>query len=656
MPEKETGFKTKDKWAVWADEKLGDNPTKNFKLGKIEWCYAFYRGEQYKIWDERKGIVRDVNIPREARSVYNICKLFADIFVSKMLKNDPIPTVRPFSTNTEEFDENLSLAFGAVSEYWWKAIADGSKQLTDTVRWGAIGGIGVSKVYWDKNMKSGIYTGDVKWESINPRHVFFNPDARTEDELRWVIHRFPKEKSVVEEQFNLEKDSLTADDKELSEGDRTFSTKSQDGYSTADDKDTVLVHDIWIKKCREHKKGKHVIVAGGKTLVEEDNTEPDVLPFFVYNVNELLDDIYGLGIIFPILTIQRDMNRLNSLIMENSSRMGSVKWLVPEQGNFLPQSFTDEGGEKIPYTAPYKPEQTQAASMPQHIVARWGELFRIAQTITKLQDVGMGMIPYRGSQTSPGVISQLKDSEDVLFAVEVATVSNFVRRIMKRFRMLTKKYYAEERIVQVMGENKYMEAQTYLAGADNNDYDYDFGAGGGFAKSDDAIVSQIMKLGEGQPQNTLLDKFGVDWRTVGDIVMRKVGLIKLHEDTYKDTRQAKWNLQDVLNGVRPIISKYINPDAHIKVFTDYTKTEQYRTIDNGIKFAIDYYIDQCNAIKMGMMQPQMPPQGMPQPGLQMPIGQTPEEQAEASLNRSQGTGQPMPQDMGQAEGMAPQGV
>jgi hypothetical protein len=138
--------------------------------------------------------------------------------------------------------------------------------------------------------------------------------------------------------------------------------------------------------------------------------------------------------------------------------------------------------------------------------------------------------------------------------------------------------------------------------------------------------------------------------------MRKVGLIKLHEDTYKDTRQAKWNLQDVLNGVRPIISKYINPDAHIKVFTDYTKTEQYRTIDNGIKFAIDYYIDQCNAIKMGMMQPQMPPQGMPQPGLQMPIGQTPEEQAEASLNRSQGTGQPMPQDMGQAEGMAPQGV
>ena len=520
MAEKESGYKTTDKWVTWVNDKLGDNPTKNFKFGKIEWCYAFYRGEQYKIWDERKGYVREVNIARESRSVYNICRPFADAFVAKMLKNDPIPVVTPLSTNTEEFDEDLSLAFSAVSEYWWKAVVDGSQKLRDCVTWGAIGGIGICKVYWNKNKQSGIYSGDVDWEIVNPRHVFFNPDARKEDELRWVIHRFPKEKKVVEEEFNLAEDSLTADDKEKSEGDRTDSTNSQDTYAQAEDKATVLVHDCWIKKCKEYPKGKHIIVAGDRKLVEEDNPEPDTVPFFVYGVKALPDDLYGQGIIFPILTVQRDMNRLNSLIMENSSQMGLIKWLVPEQANLQPQSLTNESGEVVPYNAPYKPEQSQATALPNHIVARSGELFRDAQFITGIQDIAT--IPYRGSQTSPGVMRELKSSEEVIFNTEVNGASDLVRRIMKRFRLLTKKYYVEDRVVQVMGENKYLEAKTYFAGNDNNDYDFDIKVGAGFSKSDEAVMDEIMKLDQGNP--SFFDKGGVDRGVLTEFVMRKVGL------------------------------------------------------------------------------------------------------------------------------------
>jgi hypothetical protein len=654
MAEKqETGIKTKDKWVNWAEGKLGDHPTKNFKHGKIEWCYAFYRGEQYKIWDERKGYVRDVNIPRECRSIRNICRPFVNAFTAKMLKDDPIPSVRPFSTNTEEFDENASLAFNAVSEYWWKSVVDGSKVLHDAVEWGAIGGIAIVKEYWDKNLKSGIYTGDVNLSCINPLHFFANADARSEEELRWVIHRFPREKAVVEDEFGLERGSLSADDKEKSEGDRTFSTKSLDTYHSESDKETVLVHDIWIKKCKDHKNGKHVVVAGGRTLVDEDNPHPNKLPFLIYNVRALRDDLYGQGIIFPILTIQRDMNRLNSIIMENASQMGLVKWLVPEQANTLPGAFTNEAGEIVPYTHPYKPEQSNVSPIAAHIVNQVGELFRMAQFITGLQDVGMGMIPYRGSQTSPGVVRELKGSEDVIFAPEIRGVNDLVKRIMRRYRELSRDGYIEDRVVQIMGENKRMEATTYLAGDDANDYDFEFNAGAGFAKSDEATMDEIMTL----DQSGFFDKGGVDRRVITEFVMRKVGLHKLREDTFKDERQAKRNLEKVVNNIKPVISKYINPDAHIKVFTDFTKTENWDGLDDGIKFSIDWYIDQCNAIKMGMMAPQMPQQmqggGGPMPQ-QMPQMPTPMEQDEAALNRAQGQGQPVLDDMGQAT-IAPQG-
>ena len=114
----------------------------------------------------------------------------------------------------------------------------------------------------------------------------------------------------------------------------------------------------------------------------------------------------------------------------------------------------------------------------------------------------------------------------------------------------------------------------------------------------------------------------------------------------------------VLNNQRPVISKYINPDAHIKVFTDFTKTENWDLIDDGIKFSIDWYIDQCNAIKMGMMRPQMPPQmqgGQPPPPPMQPQLPTPQDMEEAALNRAQGTGQPT-FDNNAASQMAPQGV
>jgi len=684
MAEQEDKIVTKDRWVNWAAEKLGKHPTKNFKFGKIEWCYAFYRGEQYKIWDERKGSVRDVNIPRETRSVYNICRPFVDAFVAKMLKDNPTPFATPFSTNTEEFDENISLAFGALVEHWWKSVAHGTKNLRKTVRWGAIGGIGIDMVYWDKKMKSGIYDGDMNWRSLNPRNVFFNADAKDRDGIRWVINRFPQEKSVVEDEWGLKRGELEADDKEKSEGDRTYSTKSQDDYHAAEDESTVLVHDIWIRECKDYpakwfpekdesgkprkdkdgremgewRGGKHVVVAGNRTLVEEEFWGSDELPFFVYNVGTLLDDIYGTGIIHPILTIQRDRNRLNSIIMENSSLMGLIKWLVPEQANVLPGAFTNEAGELVTYTAGYKPEQTQAQSLPQHIVGRPGELFRDAQFVTKIQDVGLGMIPYRGSQTSPGVIRELGNNENVMFGPETDELREHIQEIMRYFRRCTKHYYVEERIVQIMGENKRYEAKTYLAKNDNNEYDFDIKVGAGFAKSDEAILDQINVFSQGNP--SFFEKAGVDYRTIGEFVLKRVGLHKLREDTYADERHARRLLQQIIEnqtpGWHPTFSKYINPDAHIKVFTDFTKTEPYEMLDDEHKFAIDYHIDQCNAIKMGMMQPQMPQPGMGPNPEQQPQMPTPADMAEAEAMRGQATGQPMAEEnMGQAP-MAPQGV
>ena len=634
----EKGIEGKDTWVTWVEEKLGDHPTKNFKFGKIEWCYAFYRGEQYKIWDERVGTVRDVNIPRESRCMYNVCRPFADAYVAKMLKSDPIPVVSPYSSNTEDSDETLSIGHNSVAEYWWKNVGAAAK-LRGVTKWGAIGGTGFAKVFWNKNKQIGMYKGWPDFEIVNPRHLFINADAHCEDDMRWIIHRFPMEKSVAEEMLGQKKDSLTADDKEKSEGDRTFSTKSVDTMHSAEDEATVLIHDVWIKTCREYPKGKHVIVAGGQTCVDEDNSEPDMLPIFSFAVGELLDDIYGQGKIFPIITAQRDMNRLASIVIENASQMGFIKWMNPEQANTLPSAFTDEAGEIVTYTHPYLPTQSQASPLPQHIVERWWDLFRVCQFLTGLQDVGMGMIPFRGSQTSPGVVRELKNSEENMFAPDIARMTEFVQKIMKRFFYLAKKYMQEDRIVQILGENKRLEAHTFKVDQIAEDYNIDIKVGSGFAKSDEAKMDQIMKL----EQTGFWDKSGIDRRLITEEVLKMVGLTKIKEDTFIDERQAKRGLALILatNGREsPTVSKYANLPVHIKVFSDFVKRPEYDNIPLEAKAAIDNYIDQC----VMLMMPPPPPMGGPgQPGNQQPNVQTSGEEQQAAANRQLGAGQPTPE-------------
>jgi len=670
--------KEEDFWVNWVQKKLGDNPTSTNKFGLMAQEYAFYRGDQYRVWDQRLGILRQVNIAREARCIYNVCRPFVNMFVAKMLKGDPEPRFLPYPDNTEENDKNLTIIGNGMSQYWWKTAVSGSAKLRHQCQWGGITGIGIGKLYYNKDKQSGIYQGEIDFDTVNPFHFFCNYDARNDDEMRWAVERFPKEKSVVEEEFGLKKDSLIADEKRTIEEKRLAGGIFVDNYVSEQDESTVFVHDIWIKACKEYPLkwvaekdefgqpaidengepkgkwtgGKHVVVAGGETLVEEDNSEPDMLPFFTFRVKSLPDELYGDGILKDILTPQRDMNRIESIVQGNAAFMGNGKWMVNRNSNVPQTALNNEEMERVDYDGE-APKRDQGVPVPEQIANRWWDLYRKMQTITGLQD--NATIPYRGSQTSPGVMKELKSSEDVIFAQEVAEMSDYVRRIMRRFFFLAKKYYTEDRVIDIVGENKRPEVVTFNAQEFVKDPDFDISVGSGFSQSQEAKMDQMIQFA----QTGIFERIpNFDWESFGKQIMEYGGLNKLSEDTFRDERQAKANLQLVLMGEQAPHSKYANFEAHIKVFTDYTKTPEYRTQDAQVRADIDKYIDECNQIlqermmqqmmqefEMQQMQQQMMPPKLG-PGNQKPQRNTATEEMEAGAARSQGTGQPV-SDMNQ---------
>jgi hypothetical protein len=637
--------KEKEDWVKWTEDKIGENPTDSNKFGLFAQEYAFYRGDQYRVWDKRLGILREVPIAREARCIYNVCRPIVNLFVAKMLKGDPEPRFRPYPDNTEENDKNLTAIGNGMSQYWWKTVVNGSSKLRHQCQWGGITGILVGKLYFDKNKKSGRYTGEIDFETVNPFHFFCNYDARNDDEMRWVIHRFPKEKSVVEEEFGLEKDSLKADDKRSIEDKRVSGGAFVDQYVSAEDKSTVFVHDIWIKACKEYPNGKHVIVAGKKELVSEDNSEPDMLPFFTARVKPLPDELYGDGILKDILTLQRDMNRVESIVQGNAAFMGNGKWMVNRASNVSQTALNNEEYERVDYDGEM-PNRVQGVPVPEQIANRWWDIWRKILLIVGFSEAGRGDIPFRGSQTSPGVIKELKSSEDVNFAPEIAELTDYVGKVMRRYFFLTRKYYLEPRIIEIVGENKKPEVLTYMAQDFIKDPDFDIAVGSGFSQSQEAKMDQMIQFA----QTGLFDKIpNFNWSSFGEQVMEYGGLNKLSEDTYKDEKQAKYNLQLVLMNQPAPVSKYTNFPVHIKVFTDYTKNPEYRDKDLEVRGKIDAYISDCNLyIQQQIIEQQQTMGGMPQqppppqmgPGNQRKQMQTGTEKEAATAARSSATGQP----------------
>ncbi len=671
---KEEGKKTN--WVEWRNKRIGrsgEAPQRaNLKFGRIAWCQAFDRGDQYKKLDEVTGEVKDVFITRETRCIYNVCRTFNDAYAAKMWKGNPVPTTSPFSTNTEDYDEDVSVATNAAVEYWWKTVVNGPIKGNGTTRTAAVGGIGWAKILYNKNQKSGLYDGEVIWDRVNPLHAYPNADATCDEEIREFDHHFPKEKSVAEEEFaeqmkKLGITELQSQSKNDAHPDIAETSKKISSLQSDEVKETVIIDDIWITACKKYPKhwvaetdefgmpavddqgnpkgewrgGRHVIMVGDDVLVDEECSEPecDSVPFFSFAVNKSDDDLIGIGVTYPIIPIQRDMNKLNSIVAENADTMGHLKWVIKEGSVTNPSAFDNMSGEVISYSGDTAPKQSTASPLPVHITGRFWELMEMAKFITKIQALDLGTIPKGGSQMSTGTTNRMTESEEVMFSPEINRLKDFVGRIVRRYLFLAKKYYKEERIVTITGENKRPEAVAFKAEALQDNYNVDIKVGEGFSRSDDAQVMAITNL----MQTPAFDQSGIDPRVVMEEMMKKMGLTKLKEDTFKDERQAKRYLKLILSGENAPYSEFVNPNAHIKVFTDFIKQPQYDGLDVKIRVGIDRYLKQMVNMTMGQNAP--PPAAVP-PGNTAPIQSQPQDM---------GGRPPMPNNELAASPPAPQG-
>lgn len=666
-------------WVSVIQSMYDRHPVNTKKHPKMQLAYAFYRGDHYKKWSESDGQLVDVVLTRETKSMYNFCKVFGDLYPAKMLKDNPVPYGSPFPDDTESNDERVTLVSNAAFRWWWKRM--GLRQKTfSVVKYGGVMGLGVLKTYWDKSFGKEIpqeivtddygqpipvrpiFEGEVVPKVINPVWFYPDPDAVYPDDMQWAFDVAPYPVSFLEATYGVK--DLAEDDKSKLNKYRSDATNNVDNYATTTNESMALLYDFWAKATPLNPNGCHIMIAGGKVLVNEDNPEPDILPYDLVAVNKPMDELIGMGVIYPLYTLQRDFNKSNSLIQESIRWMGNQKWFVHNDTNIEENALNDESGEIVRWDGQVMPSIVGAQPLPQHILERPNYLLELSKFLTKMQDAGMGIMGKRFSQTSGAAISELKSSEEISFTEDIENVKLFLTNVYLRYCRLAKKYYKEERTAYIVGKDKKQEIVRFMGTDFVDNYDVNSDVGLGFSPSQQTKFDQYLQL----VQTGFFEKARIPLDFVAKEILKLGGMNKLEEINYNDERQARRMLDTILRGGNPVFSKYSNVDLFVKTFQEFTTTAEYENaLNDQQRLAIDLNIEKFKqiavaqaiekmvdamrtqqAVQMAVPPPQPPMPsalggkypGQGAPGSNAPMPPTVTQQQESENNTHLASGQP----------------
>ncbi|MEK0313737.1 portal protein [Cohnella sp. 56] len=384
---------------------------------------------------------------------------------------------------TAQGDEDAAKLFTQVTDVIGERV-DLDSRTEEVVQAGLLLDIGWFKVYWDQSLKGGqpgkgnVWRGDVAVEAPDPANIYFDPQAATVEECRYIIYAVPKTVAWIKDKFGKE---VEAD----SSG--RFSTDIYD-RPYVDRKDSVMLFERWAK---EDGKLNVTYAAGGKILKKiKDIYKHGRYPFVPFVAKKRRKSILGISEIRNIMSNQKLLNKL--------VEMPSTAALLTANPIALIDPMS--GIDKNKWIS--KPGMTWYAKDPQKSV-HWLQPPSFPGDVYKLADMLQGYIERIGGvydaltgETPSGVtaaaaIQLLQEQGSIPIKGIARNLYASITEVYKQMVELVKQFYNETRYIRITGEDGGYEFIEFEA-AKYADVDFDIkvSAGAGTPTSE-AFIAQL---------------------------------------------------------------------------------------------------------------------------------------------------------------------
>lgn len=317
--------------------------------------------------------------------------------------------------------------------------------------------------------------GDFSVSVPNPWDIFIDPDATIWEDVRFVFERIymPYEEAL----FKYPEAKEILNKYRIGGGDKR-NKYDTDGRSAVDHKyyDSVELYQYWEKGLPTNGfLGRFCVCTKGGEVIQKVAPNPEryktsgkgtvakaVLPFHPFTDIDVPNQIWGKSFVEFSSNLQDNLNRLDSVLLENVQAHGVARLILPEGTEIADDSITNSPYDIVKITGTQPPHFMSPMALP-------SGMDNLRTTLKMGVDEVSGVNESMFGQQS---------REQSGFSMQYATnQGNMIRRrlsnkyvmlvegIYKRYLQIVQKHWTTSRTISVLGKEKAFEAMD-IKGAD----------------------------------------------------------------------------------------------------------------------------------------------------------------------------------------------
>lgn len=429
---------------------------------------SYYRGHQWIYWQPtEKRVMPAPNEDGQERITFNVIKPRVMAKLAKQTKNRIKFDVIPDSNDQERIE--IAKAAGKFLDYWWEE-EEMDRKTRDIFLNNSVKGWCALKVYFDPmagqdiTPKEGdvgheegmapIYTGEVKARVCDPLTLYVDPSATTDDEIRWIIERKPRDVDYIKDMYGKE---VTSDENvEYIQAYGIGASATGIGTNNKQRKmqNMAMVDEMWVAPCKQYPNGLKITVAGNTLLDIDQNAGP--IPFFIFGDIPIPGSVKYDAFIRDMLPVQRQINILRTMMATHAKRMGNSIWALPYGSDVDEDELTNEISTVIHYNPQGGvPQRVGPPDLPSFYDRLIEYATRDIDDMSGAREITQGRLP-AGLDTLGG-LELMVEQENEKLAVSAQNYERGMKKALKRVLELMKKHYTEERLARILGANNDIE-------------------------------------------------------------------------------------------------------------------------------------------------------------------------------------------------------
>lgn len=509
--------------------------------------------------------------------------------LARLCKQPPKFDVRP-EDKTETSKEAARLGIEIISMYWDKNQLN--KKRIELGMWLQQCGVAYLKVYWDDQAGEELvnpvtqefegYEGDIRIDVVNPFEVYVDPLAKNMDEVTWLVQAKPRKLEYFKTHYPEKGMMVQAEEAWLlsTQYELRINTLNAAGPTASNIsmqmKDAAIELNYYEKPSRKHRKGRHVIVANG-VILKDDELPVGEIPIAKFDDILIGGKFFSESCVTHARPLQDQYNRVLARRDQWVKRLLAGKYIAAKGHGLTNEALNDQIGEVVEYDPVAGAREPHAMDMPvipSYVYEETRQLKSEIFEIFGLSEVARGQLPSAGI---PAVGMQLLlEQDETRIGIETEQHEHAFAQIGHLVLKYCDKFVKTPRKLKTKGKNLQYQVQGFTGESLKGHTDVIVIRGSTVPNSKSLRRQDIMNAYDkgllGDPRDPKVRE-----QVLGSLEFGDVG--ELWTDSVIDETQINRTIAEIEQGIVPEVNQLDNHMLHIVKKNRYRKSEKFLELD-----------------------------------------------------------------------------